>query len=220
MLVGSNMAFMAGAAPIPFTGGYVSDAYSGSTGLTTYTYTSQAIGTAASNRIVIVGVTNYSASSSRPSSVTIGGISATGIGTGISDGNCHASIWYAAVPTGTTATIAVNYGAANGYNNIFVWSIYGNATTVGYTATGGVSNATVSGVNANTGAFTCACVASNGTVPITWSGSLTQDAQLSGGAGSAHGCSSTLGALSGATVTAICGNQDQFPLAVASFNPA
>lgn len=72
-----------------------------------YTFSSQAIGTAAADRWVIVGVVTDFA----PSSVTVGGVSATQIAT---DGaNDRATIWAVNVTSGTVADIVVTISAEN-----------------------------------------------------------------------------------------------------------
>lgn len=93
---------------------WTADAEDG-TNQTTYTFSSVAIGVADANRIVAVGVWYRSDSDSELiNSMTIGGVSATqvsGARSTRSDGALAISdIWYASVPTGTTATIVIVLG--------------------------------------------------------------------------------------------------------------
>jgi len=79
----------------------------------TATFSSVNIGTASSGRIVVVGVGNDSSDftpNAAVKSVTIGGISATLAATTTGNG---AGIWYANVPTGTTANIVLTGGTSN-----------------------------------------------------------------------------------------------------------
>lgn len=70
-----------------------------------------AIGTASTDRMVVVAITT---NSSTPSGLTIGGIAATKL---IEASNTIvAQIWAAMVPTGTTATIAWTGSASGGYS--------------------------------------------------------------------------------------------------------
>lgn len=69
------------------------------------TFTGGSIGTAQSNRVVVACLTEYDGSNTAPSSVTIGGVAAT-----LVDHSAHMSMWRAAVPTGTTATVVATYG--------------------------------------------------------------------------------------------------------------
>ena len=111
---------------------------------TTYTFASQAIGTAASTRVVIVcGGTRNSAQ--MISSMTIGGISATKAisAAGASSFN-SAEIWYAVVPTGTTATISLTLGSSAPRYAISVYAANGLLNAGAPTATGSSTAATPS----------------------------------------------------------------------------
>lgn len=94
-------------------------------------YTSQAIGTADPTRIVVWAFSGNvgAGGADHPAGVTIGGVTATSlVGTLIGAESCE--IWYAAVPTGTTATVDINYTAKNPPNRLGgeLYAIYGSAT--------------------------------------------------------------------------------------------
>lgn len=95
---------------------------------TAYTFTSHSIGAAAANRVVHVGIVGGSLTTiSSPSSVTIGGTAASlnvAVNTGVSNG-FSAAIASLAVPTGTTATIVVNFSTTQVRCKIVVWASYG-----------------------------------------------------------------------------------------------
>lgn len=98
----------------------------------TYTFTAQAIGTAAADRIVIVGAFGGSNSPAAITGITVQGI--TGVQSGHADNtgnNVSLAIWAIAVPTGTTGDIVVTIGGTKGRCGIIVW----NATGTNITAT-------------------------------------------------------------------------------------
>jgi hypothetical protein len=86
-------------------------------------YSSVAIGTAAPNRIVVVNVTSELSAASI-NSCTIGGTSMNA-GTQGNQGIVYSRQFYLLYPTGTTATIAVTYGAnpTNNQNHISVYTV-------------------------------------------------------------------------------------------------
>ena len=96
------------------------------TSATNYTFSSQAIGTASSTRYVIVAAHLYSNSARTISSVTVGGISATQVITQsvVNFYSYRASIYIAAVPTGTTADVVVNTSGVCEQMTINVWAAY------------------------------------------------------------------------------------------------
>lgn len=104
----------------------VSSGEDGST-QTTYTFASQALGSADAGRLIFLcvgGRNNY------PTSVSIGGVGATNlVMTSTGDNNGQSSIWVASVPTGTTGTISITMSASS---SRILWSAY---RAVGYSAT-------------------------------------------------------------------------------------
>lgn len=98
--------------------------------LTTYTFSSQAFGTAASNRRIVVGVYGRQGGSTLSiSSVTIGGVSASAVATQTSDTSHNlAALYIADVPTGTTGDVVVTWGVAIDRCGIGVWAIYGSGS--------------------------------------------------------------------------------------------
>jgi hypothetical protein len=77
-------------------------------GSTTATFTSRSIGTAASDRYVIVGVSTNDGIEA--TGVTVGGNSATKIHNTVDSGSLNASLWMVNVTSGTTANIVVTSG--------------------------------------------------------------------------------------------------------------
>lgn len=96
------------------------------TGGSSRTFTAVDIGDEASDRVVVVCThTAMSAGSCSVSSVTIGGVSATVVsGTNPTSG-FNTSIWWAEVPTGATADIAVVWSASSNCGYIETYRITG-----------------------------------------------------------------------------------------------
>lgn len=102
-------------------------------GGTAITYNSggdPSIGVADTNRIVAVAIMARIGATATVTSVTIGGISATQVsGAAASPANLATDIWYAAVPTGTTATVVVNYGSTSVVSGVAVYRIITSTPT-------------------------------------------------------------------------------------------
>lgn len=154
----------------PITATYQTQTSSG-TDASSYSFTSQPIGTAAAGRRVVVSIGYASASAVTLSSVTIGGVSASIDGdTDAITGNRRAYIVSAVVPTGTTATVAVTLSGTAARVGIGVWSLSGGSPT-GQTATSINSNSgTLTVTTAVNDVVICAGYASHssGTVTTTW----------------------------------------------------
>ena len=139
--------------------------------LTTYSFAGVDIGTADAVRYVIVGVAARNTTADRTiSSATIGGVSASIVVDGSSSFS-QCAILMAAVPTGTTGTIAITFSAAQLRCGIAVWAAYNlqSATAVATLAT---TSATLD-VNAVTNGFVVGVTFGVSQTPV-WSG-LTQD---------------------------------------------
>ena len=118
-----------------------------------FNFTSTAISAAGATRIVLVGITFRDTTST---GVTIGGVTASRINT-VSNSSGRQELWQAAVPTGTTATIAVSLAGSASYCAIQVWAIYGANSTPTNSNTGNANN--------SAGPLTCSCtVANNGAI--------------------------------------------------------
>ena len=168
------------AASSPITITYIGNTSDG-TNQTTYTFTGVSIGTASSDRVVIVapfGRANTTSSMSI-SSITVGGNTPTTNVAQTSGGGSTSSaqgIYSINVPSGTTATIAVTFSTGALRANIAVWTMTGTngLTTASATAnsiTGSPTVSTTINVPANGGAVASA---SGGGSTTTWTG-LTED---------------------------------------------
>jgi hypothetical protein len=110
------------------------DSFVGTTS-TTHTETGMSVGTASSDRVIIVTVT----SRQRVNSVTLGGNAMTedlnvSVGTGTV---YHLSVWRLAFPTGTTATLVLNMTAGTTSYFAAAYAVTGGTVEVGDTASGG-----------------------------------------------------------------------------------
>lgn len=106
---------------------YIGTASSG-TSASSFTFSSQSIGTADTNRIVFVAVGATGNSGVTVSSVTIGGNNATLVNSG-SIGFGTMTCAYLVVPSGTTATIVANFSGSQNRCAIDVYAIYNAKTT-------------------------------------------------------------------------------------------
>lgn len=122
---------------------------------TTYTFSSQSIGTAADDRIVVV--TTNSEGSDALSSGTIAGVSATVHATAPTGANgLGAGVMSAVVPTGTTGDVVVTWTEGAVRCEIGIWTITGANTTVNDTDTDVQASATVSTLNVDIPVNGCA----------------------------------------------------------------
>jgi hypothetical protein len=136
----------------------------------TYTFSSQAIGTASADRVVVVGTSGGAAATNPVSSMTIGGVSAVkAIGIVNSTGT---EIWYATVTSGTTASVVVNWGGTKNRCGIGVWALTG-VTGVGATNTSTSSTATLT-VSGRTKDIVLAVYGGKDHASVTFTG-LTED---------------------------------------------
>lgn len=116
---GGGFGAAAGGGSLTYT--YAGSSFIAGTPAPPYTFTSLAIGTASADRRVVVSLNIKCAANTAscdPTGVTIGGVSATQAVYRRAS-SYVASVWYAAVPTGTTANVVIS-GYANGFVDSFV----------------------------------------------------------------------------------------------------
>ncbi len=110
------------------SGGGITSAYAGTATGAGGTYSGVPIGTAASNRRVVVGMAG---NGSDVTALTVAGQSCTRVATGGSGTRwCDLFVTDAYVTSGTTATIVVTGGGAE--VRLFVWTITGTSTAATY----------------------------------------------------------------------------------------
>lgn len=141
----------------------------------TNTFNGVSFGTASSDRYIIVGILARSGSTSTTiSSVTIGGVAATAVTTlvipGSGSGENLASIYIAAVPTGTTGTVTVVSNNSMARLAIVVWSATGlDSATAVATGTSSAAAPTAS-LAVRYGGFAVGVSYSQSTTSATWAG--------------------------------------------------
>ena len=175
--LGSEVGFMSGGAAEPDVTISYEGAQNAQGGAASTDFTSQSIGTAGSNRHVICCVTQGGASKTTDS-VTINGVSATKLvgPSGGGDTEQSATIWGAAVPTGTSVTINVTTSAAVVGKNLMTYAMYDGSLTVVDSNTHHSSNPQSLDLTIPAGgaAFGTVVIAVGGVQTCTWVG-LTED---------------------------------------------
>ena len=186
-------------------------------GSSTATFTDCAISTAAADRVVVVCVANNARTLT---GMTIGGV--TAVEAVSSNTGAHTGIWYAEVPTGTTATVVITAGFAFGKIGITVGKL--NTATPTPTSTGFLA----AGFRANPQLASSATIPANGVGVIamgdidtaqgtlTWN-NATEDYSTTGTAfGVASGNRTTAGAFQ-ASISGVAFNN--ISMAVACWGP-
>lgn len=113
---------------------------------TSYTFSSQSLGTAQGDRRIVVAVMGRKETSSgeAPTGVTVGGVSASLVVSQQASGDRNsASLWIAEVPSGSTGDIVVTFANTQQRCGVGWWAVYGlessTATDTAATATSGGS---------------------------------------------------------------------------------
>ena len=124
-------------APVKAIATYTSNATLASIAATSFSFSSQAIGTPSSDRKVVVVTHSATAYTHNDtvSSMTIGGISATLVVRATPASNGQLEMWEADVPSGTTATIVVNWSRSRNGCGIGAWAVTGANSSTYATAT-------------------------------------------------------------------------------------
>ena len=121
--------------PVPAS--VVTSAFTANTGVspstTSHTFSGVALGVAASDRIIIVGLATNDYSNTYVSG-TVAGETLSQVATSPAGNNHTTFLLQAAVPTGTTGDIFVDYSSTSTHTQIGVWAMYGANPTVSDTA--------------------------------------------------------------------------------------
>jgi len=150
---------------------------SSTTAGSSFSFSSVAFSSTASDRLIVVSVGATAANQRTVSRVTIGGVSATGYEN--ANRLRHGSLWVAAVPSGTTGTVDVNFSGSVDNCHIGVWALYGISSAVpreSNQVSGSYTNNS-STLNTAKGGVSIAAAVSAGAVTITWTG-LTENFDL------------------------------------------
>ena len=156
----------------------LTDSETSTTNTDAYSFATQAIGAADAARYVVVVATSRGANATI-SSATIGGVSASVVAE-ITSTQLNCAIIIAAVPTGTTATIAITWSASQSNCDISVYRLVGLASATAFDTDTDTSSATAS-LSIDCEAGGCVIAGSAFSNPSndtqTWSG-ITEDTDL------------------------------------------
>ena len=147
------------------------------TDASSYSFSSQAIGTAAANRYVIVGIClrrSFDTTTTTITGVTVGGISATqAVTIGVAQAGAYhrGSLYIVNVPTGTTATVAITLNISATRLGIGVWSAYDiSSSTPTDTATSTDVSSQTLDLDVDANGFAIGVNYANGAPALSWSG--------------------------------------------------
>jgi hypothetical protein len=146
----------------------------------TYTFNSQNFGVEHYSRFIAVfAQTTGSGTAQVPTSMTIGGITASKIVDVGNQGFNTIGLWGAAVPTGTTGTIVIGVNPNSANMNFSAYAIYdASSNTVSETNTfvGGALVASASNISGTVGENVCLCaISSRNSSSYTWGTAVTED---------------------------------------------
>ena len=186
-----------------------------------YTFSSQAFGTADSARRIIV-VVGHGGSNRTISSMTIGGVSAANIISNETVNSTDAHMYSAAVPSGTSGNVVINFNTTENRCGIGVFSMIGAASSATTTksATNTASNSQTLTVPAGGAAIAYAVGQANNTYTF---GGVTERFDSAIAATYTHGgaCLAFENAQSPLTVTcSLAGSASSSVFLAASFGPS
>jgi hypothetical protein len=149
------------------------------TDLSTYTFASQNLGTADSNRYIVVAVYGRRIGGS-VTSVTVNGVSGTEIAD-VGTSNNYTALYIAHVPTGTTGDIVIVVAGGNAFRLAYsAYRLVANSITVTASQTD-ITSTFSQDVNVEAGGAVVAAICSEtGGGTVTWSG-VTEDADAAPG---------------------------------------
>jgi hypothetical protein len=126
---------------VPISLTYVTSAVTGSN-TSSYNFTGQSFGVADASRRIIVGCSGFgSGGANSISSVTIAGGAASQIAATLGNGQISVQLWMAAVPTGTSGDVVVNWNTGAFDCGISIWRLVGaNPTPTGTNSDNTVSS--------------------------------------------------------------------------------
>lgn len=164
-----------------------------------YSWTGLSFGTASSNRYMVACI--FMEGAFTVTGVTIGGVTASSVASK-ANGNSNVSMWIAAVPTGTSGTVAVTSTAPGG-SAIYLCTLYSLTGNASATAAGTISSSASPPTGTLTTAAGTAVIAAsmdNNNSP-TWTG-VSQDALVT--TSTPSGTSGHSNVSSGGSLTVTC----------------
>jgi len=180
-------------------------------GGTSKTFSSVPIGNATYDRMVVVCVKG-DGGGGQPTSVTVGGISATSI-VAVASGPQYNSIWAAIVPTGTTANIVVNRSNDPDRQGISVYAVYGKTSVTASATASDIVNPYTQSITIPSRGVAIGCgLTGNGTGSSSWT-NLTEDYDAAGPIFSSGSATSMAGATLSVTFTPTASGDPSMTLA-------
>ena len=136
-----------------------------------FTFSGVALGTAASNRHIVIAALTATASAADANSVTVGGVSASLVVRASGGDNSRAELWIASVPSGTTGDVVIVWSSAKDRCGYAAWAMYGASASASDTATDGDTSPSFTIDVPAGGYLIAAAVPSAGSVATaTWTG--------------------------------------------------
>lgn len=199
---------------------------SSGTDASSYTFSAQALGLAASDRKIVVALTHNANPRRSISSVSVGGVSASAVLVVPLASFAEVALYIADVPTGTTGDVVVNLSGTTLQCAIAVYRVVGVLSSTAYatasqTPSAGSGQVTTT-LNVPAGGISIGATVTSDGSSWDWSAGLTEDSDQFPESQIAF--SSASGAFGSAqtplTVTATCGTGTRSGLAVASWDMA
>ena len=221
MFIGSQLGMVAATSVATIS--FASSAISASD-LTTYTFSAAALGTAASNRKIVVAASSAVSTTAIVSTLTVNGVSATYItGSRVRhpDNERVIELWQADVPTGATGDVVVTFSSAENRCGIGVWAVYGAAAAAHATATDN-SSPYSQNVVVPTGGVIIGAAYSLTATSNAWTAPMVENYDQDMTEGTQMQTGSCYKSAAGETVTVIVtpNSVDQLAMTVVSFGPA
>ena len=190
---------------------------------TAYTFSGVAIGTAATGRRIVVGVSANN-SSNAVSTLTVGGVSATLVAVIQSSGG-QGELWECVLATGTTADVVVTPTASNSACGVTMWSLYDTGGTYHDSGTSDSDTAPSVSIDIPAGGVVLAVQGSNRSgakVSNFTFGNIDEDHETNGESNGKHAAASKLYAEAQSSLAITSGpaeTMNQAGFSVASWGP-
>lgn len=185
---------------------FLQSAVSGSD-LSTYTFSSQNLGTASADRYIIASVTGRAVGTPTLSGVTIGGVTATSVVNQVNTagGNTSlAALFIAAVPTGTTGDVVASMSGSFLRCGIGLWAATNLDSATATDSSGSTANDPTYAIDVSADGFAIGCAYNADTATASWT-NLTEDFdEAVEGAGSRHSGASATFASAQTNLTLTC----------------
>jgi hypothetical protein len=140
------------------------------TNAASYSFISQSIGIASSDRRVLVALASAGGGLLSGTSLTIGGVSASLAFRATNSSNSFIEFWIASVPTGTTADIVASLSGTANRAAIAIWSTTGIQSATPIDTGSSTSNPLTDTVAASTGGIVAAAAYTQAATSATWVG--------------------------------------------------